>query len=600
MIRTALIGTLLFASSSFGATLPLFADPARRAKLEAALPAIEKVFEQYRTERRIPGLVYGVVIDSEPVVIKGLGVRDRASNDPVTADTVFRIASMTKSFTALAILQLRDDGKLSLEDPVSKWIPEFARIEYPTSDTAPIRIRQLLSHGAGFPEDNPWGDRQLAISDETLTQWLKNGIPFSTPPGTRYEYSNYGFALLGRIVSKASGMPYRDFLESRILAPLGMRSTTLDAAGVPPALRAQGYRLTPDGYAEEPSLADGAFGPMGGLLTNARDLARYVAYHLSAYPPRDAEDNGPVRRSSLREMQSLQREGLFQVEATMAGEPPAVTAGGYGFGLRITRDCRFNHIVGHGGGLPGFGSYMQWLPDYGVGMFAMANLTYAGPASPIDQAWDILLATGALQPRQWPASPALIAARESFLKLWDQWTDETAREFAAGNLFLDRSAGDRRNEIERLKHELGQCRPAGAIQPENLLRGTFRLSCERGAVEVALTLAPTMPPRTQYLNLTPVRRLDDAMRKAADSAASELSGRRPAMRLPDDFRRRAALLRVSVGACRVGETLRGDGRSDARVRLDCDRGPLNLMLRLEKGVVTNAEVSRPGSFCPGY
>jgi CubicO group peptidase (beta-lactamase class C family) len=600
MIRAALIVPLLFAPLSFGATPPQFADPGRRAKLEAALPEIQKVFEQYRIERRIPGLVYGVVIDGEPVVIKGLGVRDRASNDPVTPDTVFRIASMTKSFTALAILRLRDEGELSLEDPVSKWIPEFARIGYPTTDTVPIRIRQLLSHSAGFPEDNPWGDRKLAVSDETLRQWLEKGIPFSTPPGTRYEYSNYGFALLGRIVSKASGMPYREYLESRILVPLGMRSTTLDAAAVPPAVRAEGYRLTHDGYAEEPSLADGAFGAMGGLLTNARDLARYVAYHLSAYPPRDSDDTGPVRRSSLREMQSLQREGLLLVDASTPGQPPSVTAGGYGFGLRITRDCRFDHVVGHGGGLPGFGSYMQWLPDYGVGMFAMANLTYAGPARPIDQAWDILRASGALQPRQWPASPALIAARDTFMKLWDHWTDETAREFAADNLFLDRSAEDRRQEIERLKQELGKCQPAAGIQAENWLRGAFRLSCERGGVDVAVTLAPTVPPRTQYLSLTPVRRLDQTMRKAAESAAAALSGRRTALRLPEDFIRRAGFLRPRVGACRVGETLRGDGRSDARLRLDCERGPLNLTLRLDKGAVTSAEVSRPDSACPGY
>jgi CubicO group peptidase (beta-lactamase class C family) len=83
--------------------------------------------------------------------------RDRASTAPVTSNTAFRIASMMKSFTALAVLKLRDEGKLSLEDPVAKWIAEFARMELPTRDTPPLRIRQLLSHSAGFPEDNPWG-----------------------------------------------------------------------------------------------------------------------------------------------------------------------------------------------------------------------------------------------------------------------------------------------------------------------------------------------------------------------------------------------------------------------------------------------------------
>ena len=103
-------------------------------------------------------MVWGVVIDGRLAHIGTFGVKDQVSKTSVTSETAFRIASMTKSFTALAILKLRDDGKLSLEDPVTKWIPEFARTELPTRDTPPVSIRQLLSHSGGFPEDNPWGD----------------------------------------------------------------------------------------------------------------------------------------------------------------------------------------------------------------------------------------------------------------------------------------------------------------------------------------------------------------------------------------------------------------------------------------------------------
>ena len=143
-----------------------------------------------------------MVIDGRLARVESAGVRERSGNSPITASTVFRIASMTKSSTALAILKLRDEGKLSLEDPVAKWLPEFARMELPTRDTPPLRIRQLMSHSAGFPEDNPWGDQQLSATDAQLTERLRIGIPFSTPPGTRYEYSNYAFALLGRAVTK--------------------------------------------------------------------------------------------------------------------------------------------------------------------------------------------------------------------------------------------------------------------------------------------------------------------------------------------------------------------------------------------------------------
>ncbi len=594
-------GVLLIAALASAATVPRFTDPQRRAKLEAILPQLESVFERYREEQRIPGLVYGVVIDGDPVFIKGLGVRDRNSKDPVTADTVFRIASMTKSFTTVALLRLRDEGRLSLDDPVSTWIPEFGKILYPTTDTPPIRIRDLLSHSAGFPEDNPWGDRQLAVSDEMLARWIEEGIPFSTPPATEYEYSNFGFALLGRIVSNASGSPYREYLERHVLVPLGMGATTLDPGSVPAALRATGYRIEGDGFAEEKPLGHGAFGSMGGLLTSGNDLARYVAFQLSAYPPRDGEEGGPVRRSSLREMQSLHREGLLRVEDRAPLGPVQVTTGGYGFGLRITRDCRFDHIVGHGGGLPGFGSYMQWLPDYGVGIFAMANLTYAGPAAPIDRAWDILRSTGALQPRKWTASPALIKARDQFAGLWKNWNETAAKEFAAGNLFLDRSEDSRRAEIERLKQSLGNCTASADIESQNLLRGTFQLACDKGAVLVRMTLAPTMPPKVQYLSLTPIHRLDGAMKNAADGLADMFSQKRSSVKLPAAVVQDVRSLRPVYGACRVGDTRMNDAANEARLRLSCERGMVDATVMVEGGIVKSVRFQAASDGpCPGY
>ena len=180
-----LSATLILASDAYPP--PRFTDPDRVGKLESALPEIDRIFRRYAADRKIPGMVWGIVIDGRLAHVESAGVRERAGNAPVTLGTVFRIASMTKSFTALAILELRDDGKLSLEDPVSKWIPEFARMELPTRDTPPLRIRQIMSHSAGFPEDNPWGDQQLSATDADLNIWLRKGIPFSMPPGARYE-----------------------------------------------------------------------------------------------------------------------------------------------------------------------------------------------------------------------------------------------------------------------------------------------------------------------------------------------------------------------------------------------------------------------------
>ena len=478
---------------------PRFTDPARATKLESAFPALDQIFRDYATAHRIPGMAWGVVIDGRLAHVGSAGVQDLASNTPVSADTVFRIASMTKSFTTLAVLKLRDEGKLSLDDEVAKWIPEFARMELPTKDSAPLRIRQLLSHSSGFPEDNPWGDQQLAASDADLTRWLKKGIPFSTPPGTRYEYSNYAFGLLGRIVTRAAGVPYDRYVRTEILAKLHMGDSTLEFSEVPGARRAIGYRLKPDGtYGEEPPLPQGVFGSTGGVLTSANDLGRYVAYHLSAWPPRDEADPGPVRRSSVREMSHLWTPSNLTVRRTDGKIVASAT--GYGYGLRITTDCRFEHIVSHGGGLPGFGSYMSWLPDYGVGIFAMATLTYAGPSEPISKAWDALLETGGLQRRVLPPSPMLIEARERIVGLWNHWDDSQARALGAMNLLLDAPASQRRAEIEALKAQVGECAAPGPVLAENWLRGQFNLSCANGTVGAFFTLAPTQPPAVQHLS----------------------------------------------------------------------------------------------------
>src|SRR5262249_43876082 len=142
---------------------------------------------------------------------------------------------------------------------------------------------------------------------EQLTRMLRAGIPFSNAPGTAYEYSNYGFALLGRIVARVSGQPYDQYVTGHVLQPIGMSSTTLHVSAVAANRLARGYRSADDGWKEEPVLAHGAFGPMGGMLTTVRDLSKYVAVYLSAFPPRDGPETAPIRRASLREMQQVWR-----------------------------------------------------------------------------------------------------------------------------------------------------------------------------------------------------------------------------------------------------------------------------------------------------
>lgn len=479
-----------------------FTDPDRRAKLSAAFGDIDRLFKDFASRQHVPGAAWGIVIDGELAHAGVDGYRDVAAKAPVDADTVFRIASMTKSFTAMSVLKLRDAGKLSLDDPAETYVPELKGLVYPTSDSPRITIRHLLSHAEGFPEDNPWGDQQLGDTDEQLTQMMKGGIPFSNAPGVAYEYSNYGFAILGRIVSRASGMPYRDYVAGNVLRPLGMTSTTLEPASVPEGRLARGYRWEDGGWKLEPLLPDGSFGSMGGLLTSVRDLSRYVGVFLAAWPPRDGPDTGPIRRSSLREMQQIWRPRAPSVTKDASSGAIQLSAGGYGFGLGISQTCSFGHVAAHGGGLPGFGSLMRWLPEYGVGIVAFGNLTYTGWGRVVDLALEQLSKTGGLQARVPQPSPALTQAREQVSSLVVRWDDALADRIAAGNLFLDRSKERRRAELEDLRARLGTCAPAANFDNvENALRGQWIMSCERGQARVSITLAPTMPPRVQSLEV---------------------------------------------------------------------------------------------------
>jgi CubicO group peptidase (beta-lactamase class C family) len=483
---------------------PQFADPERRAKLATAFADVDHLFAEFAKANHVPGAAWGIVIDGELAHWGAAGVPDVASNAPVDADTVFRIASMTKSFTAVSILKLRDEGKLSLDDPAERFVPELKDLRYPTSDSPRLTIRHLLTHSEGFPEDNPWGDQQLSESEAELSRMLREGIPFSNAPGIAYEYSNYGFAILGRIVSRVSGKPYDEYVSQSILQPLGMTSTTLHPSKVAPDRRAAGYRWEDERWKEEPALPHGSFGAMGGMLTSIRDLSRYVSAFLDAWPPRDGPEAGPLRRASLREMQQPWRPSGMRVVRDSSTNATHLTATSYGYGLSVTQTCDYRAIVAHSGGLPGYGSLMRWLPDYGVGIMAFGNLTYTGWGRVVGEAIDRLARTGGLQPREIRPSPALVTARDAVSQLVVRWDDRLADKIAAENLFLDRSKDRRRRDIDDLLAKVGECSlPDRFDFVENALRGNWTLTCERGKLQVAITLAPTMPPTVQLMAIRP-------------------------------------------------------------------------------------------------
>ena len=284
-----------------------------------------------------------------------------------------------------------------------------------------------------------------------------------------------------------------------------MNVTTLEAASVPPQRLAHGYRRQDDAWLEEKQLPDGAFGSMGGMLTSVSDLGRWVGFMLDAWPPRDGAETGPVKRASLREMQQVARYNGATAVRDSSGV--ALSAGGYGYGLGVRQTCLFRSTIAHSGGLPGFGSLMRWLPEHGVGVVALGNLTYTGWGGVAEQALQLLARTGGLEPREPQPAPVLLARREQVTRLVNRWDDALADSMAAMNLFLDESKDRRKAAIERVRLQAGDgCRNEGELVAENALRGRWRMRCARGDLRVTITLAPTEPATVQFLDVSPMAR----------------------------------------------------------------------------------------------
>ena len=405
--------------------------------IQATYPVIDELYSNYARQNHFPGMVYGLIIDGALVHTGKYGYTNLSEKVAADSTSEFRIASMTKSFAAMAILKLRDEGKLKLDDPVYLYIPEMKGQHYLTTDAAAITKRHLLMHGAGFPEDNPWGDRQLAITDKDFIEFIKKGISFSNNPGQQYEYSNLGFALLGYIINIVSGLSYETYITKNILVPLGMTHTYWEYSRVPLTKLAHGYRWLNEKWIEQPLLHDGVYGAMGGMITSVEDYCKYVVFQLSAWPARNGEDKGPVKRSSLREMQFPWNISGFNTQYKYPGGRacPIITA--YAYGLGWTKDCEGRVLVGHSGGLPGFGSNWKIMPDYNIGIICFSNLTYAATSAINMQVLDTLISLAKLEPRQVPVSAILNQRKNELRRVLPEWKNPEATHIFAENFFMD-------------------------------------------------------------------------------------------------------------------------------------------------------------------
>ena len=470
--------------------------------IDQAAALLDDGAAEFRAESDVPGIAYGLVRDGVLVHSGGAGQTVLGSGRVPGPDDVFRIASMTKSFTAAAVLLLRDRGALRLDDPLPAYLP-WAEGLVPSGGGPVITIRDLLSMNAGFPTDDPWGDRLESLPVADFDALVGRGISFARAPRSGFEYSNLGYALLGRVITVASGTDYPDLVRRELLDPLGMGSTRFDARDVPADLLVQGYAPVDVGLVPEPVTGPGAFSPMGGLHSTVRDLAAWVAGFQRSW---HGEDAHPLSRWSLREMQEQHTHVGSAVVPASADVPERVVSTSYGFGLFVENDRRLGRFVMHSGGYPGFGSHMRWHPESGWGVVVLGNRTYTRA----NKVAGAVLSTVVAQHRAehpvdvaaalWPRTRDAMAVVESLLEAWDE---RLADAWLAPNVDLDRPRAERRAAVAGVRSRIGPfARSPRPVESTSPAHARWWLDGVQGAAWAEVLLSPDREPLVQSFTVS--------------------------------------------------------------------------------------------------
>jgi CubicO group peptidase (beta-lactamase class C family) len=309
------------------------------------------------------GLAVGVVRDGRLDLFHGHGLADISARTPVTEDTVFRIGSITKTFTAIAVMQLAERGLVDLDAPAASYLRAY-RLIPAKPEHRPPTVRQLLTHTAGLPqlvyparafqpvlgETVPYGQRVPA-----LAEFYRGRLHLIAEPGTRHTYSNHGFATLGQIVEDVTQQPLRGYFRDHIFEPLGMAGTDLSRSDSVAAGLATGYALRAGGPRPVRDCDQVTVGA-GAIYSTTADMARYVAALLGG----GSGEHGQV----------LRLETLASMFAPHYQPDPRLPGAGLAF---FRRDLGGHLAVGHDGLLPGFSSQMTLAPHDGAGVVAFTN-----------------------------------------------------------------------------------------------------------------------------------------------------------------------------------------------------------------------------------
>ena len=577
-------------------SIPFAPQPAAAADKAALLrltPELDAFFQKKFDAAQPTGLAVGLVLDGELIYARSFGALDRAVRRPVDGETLFRIASLTKSFTALAVLKLRDAGAIELDAPLVRYLPELASVAVPVRDAPALTARMLLTHASGLPWDDTWSAVSFGLSADELLRLLAAGVSFGHVPGEAYEYSNLGYALLGRLVERVSGVPYRTYVTREILAPLGMRHAAWapEVASAPPDNLAVGYWGDPGAETVAPRPSDGVFEAAGGLYASLHDLARYAAYQLAAYPARDAPEAGPVRRSTLREQHRGQRitYGPGEPEPIVQRSESAASLWltSYGFGWSNVTTCSEQRVQ-HGGWEPGYFAGLTLLPAHRLGIISLATSRSLGPLTiPL---LELLRTRGAL-PRAWEPEPAPAwrEAQRRSLQLLERWDDAVASGLFEPGWTHYPWSRSLQQELAAARQAHGRCTTVEPLRVLSRQHAAFRVGCERGAMALELFLSPRAAARVVFLKLREELPVSEVQRGMASRIASHLRGEGELeaslfASAADEARVRKALAhaRIDWQACALGSAAHDDGHGQATFELRCADSALELGLSLDE------------------
>jgi CubicO group peptidase (beta-lactamase class C family) len=447
-----------------------------------------------------PGLVAALFFEGKTIWFHGAGVRQLGGAAPEDS-TAFRVASCTKSFTAAATLLLRDRGLLTLDDPITKYMPSYTQTG-PLAHCASPTLRMLLTMSAGFGTDDPWADREESITPAELESHVANGVYLISVPGSRYEYSNLGYALLGRVIELVSEQTFPGFVTREIFVPLKLNdsSFSLESSAAPGV--AIGYRRRGEDWVAQEFSTPGSFSSIGGVFSSARDLAKWANWLAESLDP-DSTESGPLSLATRREMQQLHVPMPFSDDAATTVE----TRGrlfGYGFALHVDIDERHGKFVSHSGGYPGYSAHMRWHEHSGIGVVVLENARYSGAWSTATRILESVIKN--LSPAE---TPQLTEELDYFISLASalifNWTDEVADEICAPNVALDIPYAERSEEIAKLLEQIGEVREAknyAVKTDESALHVKWLIPGEKANLLCEIRLTPVLPLKIQTLRIT--------------------------------------------------------------------------------------------------